>query len=71
VEVGDHLKITIGKLCCYELTSCQDATLTKPFNVGGITGRLHSGCIRHPPSRCLPSHIYRETSLSQEHAGKD
>ncbi|GBM84615.1 Plexin-B [Araneus ventricosus] len=69
VEVGDHLNFTIGYLC-YGLPSCQDH-LTKPFNIGGITGRLHSGCVLHPPSHCLPSHIYRETSLSQEHAGTD
>ncbi|XP_055945383.1 plexin A3-like isoform X2 [Argiope bruennichi] len=37
VEVGDHLKFTIGKLS-YELPSSQDATLTKPVIIGVITG---------------------------------
>ncbi|GIY30138.1 hypothetical protein CEXT_325971 [Caerostris extrusa] len=37
VEVGDHLKFTIGKLS-YEVPSSQDATLTKPVIIGVITG---------------------------------
>ncbi|XP_054724986.1 plexin A3-like isoform X2 [Uloborus diversus] len=37
VEVGDHLKFTIGRLS-YELPSSQDSTLTKPVIIGVIIG---------------------------------